>query len=47
MDHQNNYVKNSNIMNNATKSFDIGAINLIVLRNYFDPTKNYLQIYIC
>jgi len=37
LDHQNNYVKSFD--DNATKSFDILAINLSVLYNFDDPTK--------
>jgi len=36
LDHQNNYVANSNTMSNAAKNLDILAINLSVLHNYFD-----------
>jgi len=36
LDHQNNYVRNSNMMSDAANNFDILAINLNVLSNYFD-----------
>jgi len=32
---QNNYVENSRMMSNVAKKFDILAINLNVLHNYF------------
>jgi len=38
--HQNNYVKRLNVDDKAAKSFNIVAINLNVLHNYFDdPNK--------
>jgi len=36
LDYQNNYVERSSIMGNAVKSFDILAIDLSILHNYFD-----------
>ena len=45
LDHQNNYVGNSSMINNAVKSFDILATNLNVLHNHFDdPTKLFSDI---
>jgi len=35
LDCQSNYVENSNMMSNATKSLDILATSLSVLQNYF------------
>jgi len=36
--YQNNYVGNSSTMSNAAKNFNILAINLSVLYNYFDSS---------
>jgi len=36
LNHQNNYVERSNVKDDAIKSFDILAISLSILRNYFD-----------
>jgi len=41
VDHQNNYVERLNINNNA-KSFNILAISLSVLHNYFDGPNNII-----
>jgi len=35
LDHQNNYIENLNMIINAAKNFDILAISLSVLHNYF------------
>jgi len=35
----NNYIERSSSMNNNAKNFDILAINLSVLHNYFGLTK--------
>jgi len=43
LNYQNNYVEISNMMSNAAKSFDVLAIGLNVLHNYFD-SPNYFQI---
>jgi len=40
LDHQNNYVGAQAMMNNSVKSFDILAISLSVLHNYFDSLTN-------
>jgi len=42
LDHQNNFVGALKIMSNAAKKFDILAINLIVLHNYFDSSTKLL-----
>ena len=45
LDHQNNYVECSSIMNNTVKNFDISVINLNVLHNYFDsPMKLFSDL---
>jgi len=36
--HQNNFVEALNIISNTAKNFDIPAINLSNLRNYFDSS---------
>jgi len=36
LDHQNNYLGNSSIMSNVAKNFDILAISLNILYNYFN-----------
>jgi len=36
LDHQNNYVENSSMKSNAANNFDVLAINLNVLHNFFD-----------
>jgi len=36
LDHQNNYVGDSGMMSNTAENFNILAINLRVLHNYFD-----------
>jgi len=47
LDHRNNYVGNSSMMSNAAKSFDIPAISLSVLHNYFDGlTKLFSNLYL-
>jgi len=39
--HQNNYVERLNIFDNAAKHFNMVAISLNILYNYFDnPNKN-------
>jgi len=42
LDHQNNFVGTLKIMNNAAKSFDILAISLSILHNYFDKSTKLL-----
>jgi len=42
LDHQNNFVRILKIMNNIAKSFDILAISLSVLHNYFDNSTKLL-----
>jgi len=47
LDHQNNYVKRLCIYDTAAKRFNIPAINLNVLHNYFDgPTKLLADLYL-
>jgi len=41
-DHQNNFVEILKIMNDAAKKFDILAIGLSVLHNYFDSSTKLL-----
>jgi len=44
---QINYVRNSSMMSNVAKNFDILAIILNVLRNYFDiPIKLFSDLYL-
>jgi len=38
LNHQNNYVKNSSMMSNVTKNFDILATSLSTLNNSINPT---------
>jgi len=46
LNHQNNFVGILKILNNAAESFDILAISLSVLRNYFDGlTKLFSDLY--
>jgi len=42
LDHQNNFVEILKITNNAAKNFDILAINLSVLHNYFHGSTKLL-----
>jgi len=45
LNHQNNHVEDSNAMSNTTKNFDILAIILSILHNYFaSPTKLFSDI---
>jgi len=49
LDHQNNFVRILKAMNNIAKSFDILAISLSVLHNYFDSSNKitfliYIQL---
>jgi len=45
LDHQNNYVQNSN-MSNTANNFDNLVISLDVLRNYFDGSlKLFSDLY--
>jgi len=48
LDHQNNYIGiSSNLMSNAARNFDILAISLDVLHNYFDSLlKLFLGLYL-
>jgi len=46
MDHQNNYVENSNTIAILQKNFDILAISLNVLHNFFDNLTR-LFLYLC
>jgi len=46
LNHQNYYVGRSSIMSNATKNFDILAISLSVLHNYFGLIKLFLDLYL-
>jgi len=45
LDHQNNFVGILKIMSNTAKNFDILAINLSVLHNYFDSSTNFSDLY--
>ena len=46
-DRQNNHVEILTIISNDAKSFDILAISLMVLHNYFDnPTKSCLNLHL-
>ena len=46
LDHQNNYIGRSSIMNYTAKSFDILAISLSVLHNYFNGlAKLFLDLH--
>jgi len=45
LDHQNNYVENSSMMSNAAKNFDILAISLNILHNYFDSSLKLFSSY--
>jgi len=38
LDHQSNYVGDSSMTSNAANNFDILAISLNVLHNYFDSS---------
>jgi len=44
LDHQNNYVGNSNNDSNAAKNFDFLSINLRILHNYFDGSKLFSDL---
>jgi len=45
--HQNNYVENSSMINNAAINLDILAISLNVLQNYFDSLlKLFSDLYL-
>jgi len=47
LDYLNNYVVISSMMSNIVKSFDIRAVSLNVLHNYFsDLTKLFLDPYL-
>jgi len=41
-DHQNNYVERLNVDYKVAKSFNILAISLNVLRNYFDDSNTII-----
>jgi len=43
VEHQNNHVENSNTMSNSVKNFDILAISLNILHNYFDSLTKLLS----
>jgi len=47
LDHQNNHAGNSNVTSNAVKNFNILAISISVLHNYFNSlTKLFLNLYL-
>jgi len=46
LDYQNNYVRNSSVMSNAAKNFDILATSLNVLHNYFNKIFKSVSNYI-
>jgi len=43
---KNNYAKNSNMMSNAAKSFNILSTSLSILHNFDNLQQNYFQTYI-
>jgi len=46
LNHQNNYVERLSIGDNATKNFNVLAVSLSVLYNYFDSQKKKKIIFI-
>jgi len=42
LDHPNNYVERSSVNDNAAKNFNILAIGLSVLHNYFDDSNKII-----